>query len=138
MNQPQPSILSKVVKEIVENALYLSEEDKAQLREVVGLPEVVNDGKPVQLRALVTKMMKSLEIQASTITGSQDPRDHKLIIDGYDKLIKMLVKNNESIDQQERSQKIEEALVRALEKTAEEHDLPEIKTTFLRILEEMK
>lgn len=134
----QPSILSKVVKEIVENSLYLSEEDKAQLREVVGLPEVVNDGKPVQLRALVTKMMKSLEIQASTITGSQDPRDHKLIIDGYDKLIKMLVKNNESIDQQERSQKIEEALVRALEKTAEEHDLPEIKTTFLRILEEMK
>ena len=133
-------ILNKYVQEIVDNSVYLTPENIALLRSV--LPEVQEilplSEKSIDLRALVSKMMQSLEIQAAKVTSSEDPRDHKLIVDGYDKLIKMLVKHNESIDLQERSQAIEEALISALDYTAEQHNIPELKTTFLQKLGETK
>lgn len=97
-------------------------------------PDVVNDGKPIPLRTYINKMLKSLETQQSSVLSSEDPRDHKMIVDGYGKIITMLMKHNEAIDIQERAQKIEEAVVSALEKTSEEHELPELMQTFLKQL----
>lgn len=98
-------------------------------------PDVVDDGKPIPLRTYINKMLKSLETQQSNVLSSEDPRDHKMIFDGYGKIITMLMKHNEAIDIQERAQKIEEAVVSALEKTAEEHGLPELMQTFLAQLD---
>lgn len=98
-------------------------------------PDVVDDGKPIPLRTYINKMLKSLETQQSNVLSSEDPRDHKMIFDGYGKIITMLMKHNEAIDIQERAQKIEEAVVSALEKTAEEHELPELMQTFLKQLD---
>lgn len=98
-------------------------------------PDIINDGKPIPLRTYINKMLKSLETQQSNVLSSEDPRDHKMIFDGYGKIITMLMKHNEAIDIQERAQKIEEAVVSALEKTAEEHGLPELMQTFLAQLD---
>lgn len=98
-------------------------------------PDIINDGKPIPLRTYINKMLKSLEAQQSNVLSSEDPRDHKMIFDGYGKIITMLMKHNEAIDIQERAQKIEEAVVSALEKTAEEHGLPELMQTFLAQLD---
>ena len=136
------SVFDKYIHEMLENPIYLSEQNKKDLLTLFPSyirdskePDVINDGKPIPLRTYINKMLKSLEIQQSTVVSSEDPRDHKLILDGYGKIIAMLMKHNETIDIQERAQKIEEAVVEALEKTAEEHSLPELKTTFLKLLD---
>lgn len=139
------AIFDKYIHEILANPVYLTEKNKTDLltlfparvqeaNDAAKEPDVVNDGKPIPLRTYINKMLKSLETQQSNVLSSEDPRDHKMIFDGYGKIITMLMKHNETIDIQERAQKIEEAVVEALEKTAEEHSMPELKETFLKIL----
>lgn len=151
-----PGPLDKVIYQLQQGVHLLTAENWVALRELVGVPEVpvvaaqlppppdpaleqeVSDDSlsgVIELKPLIKKMLRSLQTQQSLILSSSDPRDHKIVIDGYDKIIKMLMKHSEEIDQQARLQRIEEALISALEECAVEFNLPELKARFLAILE---